>query len=162
MKKERVKTFSFFGVKRKDHGGAVTANPCAVPSLAQAAPMGALSQCRRKLASQIIAANNGHEFFPGVMFFKSALAFLFELQIQGMAIFFMYAIGGLVVIIPTEEAPEAVLVAEIPAATAAVDMMQMQIVFASSDEAKFTGLHDGRGDFCFFLGFFHGGCLLSA
>jgi len=37
-----------FLITRKNHGGAVTTNPCGVPSLGQAAPMGALSQIRHK------------------------------------------------------------------------------------------------------------------
>ena len=94
-------------------------------------------------------------------FFKFALTFLFQLQIKGMAVFFVYPIGGLVMIIATEETPEAMFVAEIPAAPAAVDVMQMQIVLAASDEAEFARLENGRIDFCFFLGFFHGVCLPS-
>ena len=74
---------------------------------------------------QIIAANDGHEFFPAMCFFKFALTFLFQLQIKGVAVFFVYAIGCLVVIISPEETPEAMFVAEIPAAPAAIDVMQL-------------------------------------
>ena len=92
----------------------------------------------------------------GVVFFKFSLTFLFQLQIQGVAVIFMYAIICLIMIISPEVAPKAMLIAGVPAAKAAVNMMQLQIVFAASDIAIFTGLHDGRGDLCFFLGFLHG------
>lgn len=81
--------------------------------------------------------------------FKDALAFLFELQIQGVTIAAMDAIFALIVVIGTKVAPEAVFIGDLFVAGAVENVMLLEVVGVAGDIADFFGLHDG---------FFHCGC----